>query len=438
MWSIYSCSCLCLSPYCPGADDERCKETTCPQDYHETLFDDEPEPWFNFGKSCTDHKELPTDVNAIYPSKEDCCEAEYSANSGDCVARPAAVNQLSFHGKLKLVGVDCPNSGSERAAWAGHISRSLLSTICSIEGVKCDDRTRIVLTKFCGREVNIESVYSSGSRRLQDVDEDVVDFILYMESLDRGSLETVQSLLSAYLQGGSSSQAEFLTAVKDHVLGSSPPASLEGLSAVSYTAVAAFISGLGLYYPAWGYSETCLSDGGQEDYMNLNNGDWLYETLESCCERYYNWDDVGCRMRNAEATLVAGTLPSAFDPTKDLYFPDWLGVDTCINDGTAPPYMKKEPDDWMYTDLKDCCQAYYGWKGGFEKCMVIEGGNPPTRSPITESWYADWEKYICVESCEVEEGAPCGGVHEDWDILHASKSSCCEAHLWWDEDCMQK
>ena len=81
-----------------------------------------------------------------------------------------------------------------------------------------------------------------------------------------------------------------------------------------------------------------------------------------CLTKFYvfaintKMQDVGCRTRNAEATLVAGTLPSVFDPTKDLYFPDWLGVDTCINDGTGkqalfcvvfPPHLSLEQSSFL-------------------------------------------------------------------------------------------
>ena len=120
--------------------------------------------------------------------------------------------------------------------------------------------------------------------------------------------------------------------------------------------------------------------------MNRGHGNWLYENLDSCCQRYYGWDEVGCRLRNAEATLVSGTISSTVDPTDNLYFPDWERTDTCINDGTAPPYMKKQASLWMYEGLTDCCQAYYGWEAGFVSCTSSQGGDPPTRSPITESW----------------------------------------------------
>ena len=90
----------------------------------------------------------------------------------------------------------------------------------------------------------------------------------------------------------------------------------------------------------------------------------------------------------------------------------------------------------MYETLKDCCTAYYGWEAGFIECMSSQGGDAPTQSPIEESWYVDWQKFKCVESCEGDK--PCGGVHNTWDELYASKEDCCAARLFWRDiaDCV--
>ena len=261
MWSPFTCECLCLSPYCPDADSGRCAKTSCDANYHETLFDDLPAPWFKYGSSCTATKELPSSVSAIYPSKEDCCSSEYPDSSGDCVTRPAGVFQLSYNGKFQLDGVSCPNSGSERASSAGVMARSILSTLCDqVSGLNCDDGDKVVVKKFCGEDYDIEAEYSSGTRRLQTADgDDTIDYVFFSQSLDRDELEGIESLLSAYLQG--TTLTSFLTVVLADILASNPPPTLQSLTAVYYTAVNAFITGLGFYYPAWGKPnlETCLS-----------------------------------------------------------------------------------------------------------------------------------------------------------------------------------
>lgn len=133
---------------------------------------------------------------------------------------------------------------------------------------------------------------------------------------------------------------------------------------------------------------------------------------------------------------MSGTVPKIYDPTEDLFYPDWGRTENCIKNGdgkylttrklfhfvflgpvivillftyswsfnpitdintsalylslslsdAAPPYMKKQPALWMYDTLEGCCQAYYGWKGSFNDCMIALGGDPPTKSPIPESW----------------------------------------------------
>ena len=92
--------------------------------------------------------------------------------------------------------------------------------------------------------------------------------------------------------------------------------------------------------------------------MNDNAESWLYPDLESCCKRYYSWDEVGCLRTNAEATLVSssGSALAFPDPTADLYYPAWGTTESCVNDGAAPAYMTKQPDTWMHG--KHGCLSY--------------------------------------------------------------------------------
>ena len=44
-----------------------------------------------------------------------------------------------------------------------------------------------------------------------------------------------------------------------------------------------------LFYPDWKHdSGTCLQDGKEPGYMRINPKEWLFATLEECCERYYS------------------------------------------------------------------------------------------------------------------------------------------------------
>lgn len=370
-------------------------------------------------------------MKAIYRTREECCSSEFDENSASCLQRPAGVLQLTYNGELELDGMDCPSSGSELSAAVGNIADIILSRLCSQAGFTCSEGDKVVVSNFCGVDYDVEAEYSPG-RRLQSSNTASVQFAFVAQSLFYDILDGIERRLSAYLQG--TTLTSFLAGVLQDISANPPTSSLSTVTSIIYTALNAFIAGLGFYYPAWGYLETCISDGNQEDYMNRNGGTWLYETLESCCQRYYGWDQAGCKLRNAEATLVSGSLSSIVDATDILFFPDWERTDTCINGGTAPPYMKAQSSIWMYSTLSGCCRAYYGWEGGFANCMIAQGGDPPTRSPLPESWYVDWKNFLCVESCEG--ASPCGGEHEEWDILFLSKFECCQTHLWWKEDCM--
>ena len=207
-FSPYTCQCLCLSPYCPDTsnadpDKRQCTKTTCDADYHDTLFDDLPAPWFSFGSSCTSSKELPSSVNAIYPSKEECCEKEHRNDSG-CLTRPAEIWRLTHYGKFQLVDYDCQNSsGNVRASTAGNFVKSILKVLCEDSGLACRNDDKVVVTSLCGDNVNAEATYTSSGRRLADADENTLEFYFTSLGLDDDILEQVDDLLSAYLSGAS-------------------------------------------------------------------------------------------------------------------------------------------------------------------------------------------------------------------------------------------
>lgn len=83
------------------------------------------------------------------------------------------------------------------------------------------------------------------------------------------------------------------------------------------------------------------------DYMTNFPSQWMYQDIESCCQRYYSYDLIGC----------LSSEPSYVDPTENLFYPDWIGkTNTCIRDGQAPAYMKKSHTLWMYSKFG---KAYY-------------------------------------------------------------------------------
>jgi hypothetical protein len=161
--------------------------------------------------------------------------------------------------------------------------------------------------------------------------------------------------------------------------------------------------------------------------MNTQPELWLTSTLDECCKQYYGWNEAGCKLENTEANLLSGSGSASFaDPTADLYYPDWGHTNTCVANGQAPPYMKKQSDIWMYATLDACCKAYYSWEDDYIACLG--GSNSATVAP-SEGWYVKWDSYTCVKNCEG--ASPCGGIRKQWNVLHDTKKKCCDEHLWW-------
>jgi len=276
--------------------------------------------------------------------------------------------------------------------------------------LNCGPNDKVTISTICGRDIDVSS---SSSRRRHLSSDNEVNFSLILNAIAESDLRQKDALIGQYLQG--SNLNNILTDIRT-ALSSTTTTTLSSITAMYYSFVDSVIRGLGLYYPAWGTSETCFNDGNQDDYMNNNPSLWMFTTLEDCCKRYYSWDVVKCL--SSDSSFV--------DPTKDLFYPDWGKTNTCINDGQAPPYMKKASSVWLYTSLEDCCSRYYSWD---KECTKAGGGNVPSASPKRDGWYAHYQSESCVKSCEGP--SPCAGVAEIWDILYTTKEECCQQRLWW-------
>ena len=101
-----------------------------------------------------------------------------------------------------------------------------------------------------------------------------------------------------------------------------------------------------LWYPDWeGSNKGCTRDGDEPLYMTQNPAIYLFNTKADCCAEYYYWNLAEC--------LAGSTATSS----GNSYYPDWLGDDTCKNDGGAPAYMISNPSLWLYDTLSDCCEC---------------------------------------------------------------------------------
>jgi hypothetical protein len=226
-----------------------------------------------------------------------------------------------------------------------------------------------------------------------------------------------------------------------------------------------------LWYPDWeGANTGCTRDGNEPLYMTENAPHYLFSTKADCCEEHYSFDLAGCM----------GGSSSGSSGTK--YYPDWLGDDTCKNDGSAPDYMVQNPSMWLHDTLADCCSKNYSWKlaecvgtaaaassglyypdwaGSNEGCLN-DGNEPSYMAANTDQWmysdltaccekhfsynlsactgasgatgsnkyYMSWSANKCVQDCE---GTGCGGLAESWDTLYDTQSECCSDKMSWDK-----
>ena len=218
-----------------------------------------------------------------------------------------------------------------------------------------------------------------------------------------------------------------------------------------------------LWYPDWAGSNTgCLRDGNEPLYMTQNPTVYLYNTKADCCNEFYYYDYTTC-------------MGSTSSSSGTSYYADWLGDDTCKNDGGAPPYMVQNPTLWLYDTLAECCAAHYAWKsneclgttttpsglyypdwsGDNEGCL--NDGNEPaymtqystlwmhatlqsccdehyswnlslclgsSGSSGSNKWYMDWNENKCVQDCTG--ASPCGGLAETWDLVYDTQDKCCK------------
>lgn len=174
------------------------------------------------------------------------------------MATPVAsgsTGQLQYNGRLSVSGIDCSSSSTDIETAAGDVGSSVRSVICSqVSGLNCGVDDVVLVTKICGRNVNAES----SSRRLSSDNDAYFSLILNAVESD---LRQKDSLIGQYLQG--SSLNSIVTAIQNDIASSSSTQTLSSITAIYYTFIDSIIRGLGLFYPDWGRSETCVDDGNQ-------------------------------------------------------------------------------------------------------------------------------------------------------------------------------
>jgi len=179
--------------------------------------------------------------------------------------------------------------------------------------------------------------------------------------------------------------------------------------------------GDGVFYPDWeSHTGTCLQDGNQPMYMQLEPDVWLHTDLTSCCERNYpGWHFNKCLNK-----LGTG-----------LWYVDYLH-ETCVTDceegqGTFCGGHQNPHDDDLYSNPRSCCESKLPWVF-LDFCEAV---SLKSNCQGTDRWYRGYQNSaVCVMDCDpVATGLDtCGGyVEDDFIVLHNTPEECCSTQYNW-------
>lgn len=101
------------------------------------------------------------------------------------------------------------------------------------------------------------------------------------------------------------------------------------------------------YYADWeSGDETCKNDGAAPEYMIENDGTWLFDDLDKCCETFFNWKEAECKSNGSRV----GT---------NKWWIDW-NTFKCVKDcesGTdCGGFADFYGQNFLYTTKEDCCR----------------------------------------------------------------------------------
>lgn len=177
-----------------------------------------------------------------------------------------------------------------------------------------------------------------------------------------------------------------------------------------------------LFYPDWlGHSGTCLQ-GEAPRYMELNPEGWLFDSLEGCCNRYYEgWHFNLCMNIKGSGLWYVSHLNGK-----------------CVTDceegqGRTCGGLAELLSDQLYGDPRSCCVADLPWR--FVELCEAES--------LLSNCYAGTGMYyrgdtagskVCVRDCDPDASGDttCGGLVEDtYIVLYDTAQDCCLAEYGW-------
>jgi len=197
------------------------------------------------------------------------------------------------------------------------------------------------------------------------------------------------------------------------------------------------------WYPAWNVvGEKCLNDANRlSEYMigADQEAGFLSETLDECCNRWYNWNPEGCISDSGGVVAIGPAIAASNE-----WYVIWGGnqgnrcVQDCLTDtgqtqyglaglncgGLAPPSKS------LYATLDECCAEQLPWMAP-HKCKN-EALPPPAEVRGTSRWYVAYQNNKCVQDCSVNVSPTCGGIiTQAYVALFDNSRLCCEEKLRW-------
>lgn len=176
------------------------------------------------------------------------------------------------------------------------------------------------------------------------------------------------------------------------------------------------------FYPAWDGTLKCLNDGDIPSYMRHNSNQWVYDDIDSCCQRYYGWDYNSCIAESG------GNPTNTFTSKWYVNHADEICQQDCPEDSGG--FCGGLVDSWktLFDSPAECCENRLPWTST-SICEALSTDTTPTGS---SKWYVDWQLEKCVEDCDSSIAGTCGGIVTSGHVtLHDSADSCCSDKLSW-------
>lgn len=202
------------------------------------------------------------------------------------------------------------------------------------------------------------------------------------------------------------------------------------------------------FYPTDITQGICSNDSSVRPSSYTEIGFTLFETMEECCLKWYDWQQAGNCLRNepvsapkevvpvkepAATTTESESTPSETTPDDTvLFYPMDLVTGRCSSDASQRPSNFDSIGFTLFFTRELCCQYWFGWQED-QTCLLntsteipsfVTPGEDPTDAPGGGNSGSDGQSgdkfYLVDDVC----GTNTNGVMV-WEVFFATKFDCC-------------